>query len=164
MRRWTYKIFKGSLYFLKGPWSSYAIHTEGSRQVLKLAGLEFPFMMTYRFLKLSEQWGSVFHFFLFSYWLNVYPFLDSYVVGCSSSWMRIWQVSHLSHSLGQCGNPPVLVWQNSFIFKFPKTSRATTAAIGKRWMKFLSWLGARITDFLRKDRLKCLDRVTEKLQ
>jgi hypothetical protein len=39
-----------------------------SWQVLTLSGLRIP---TYRCLKLLDQWGSVFHLFLVSYWLNV---------------------------------------------------------------------------------------------
>jgi hypothetical protein len=38
-------------------------------------------------------------------------------------------------------------------FRFPKTSRATPAAIGKRRVKILSRLVAILADFLRKSKL-----------
>ena len=42
---------------------------------------------------------------------------------------------------------------SSCTFRFPKTSRATPATIGKRRLKILSRLVATLTDFLRKSKL-----------
>ncbi len=50
----------------------------------------------------------------------------------------------------------MLVWRNSYTFRFPKASRATPATIGKRWVKILSRLVATLTDFLRKGQLVCV--------
>jgi hypothetical protein len=105
---------------------------------------------TYRSLKLSDQWGSVFHFFCF--------LLVEYVALPEFLWCRMWLLMirktttrvTLTTFLRTEENPLVFVWQNSCTSQFPKTSRTTSATIGKRRVKILNRQVAILTGFLRK--------------
>jgi hypothetical protein len=114
---------------------------------------------TYRSIKFSDQWESVFH--------SIIVFMVECVALAGFLWWRVLLLMNrktTTVTFTAFISTKVLVWRNSCTSQFPKTSRATPATIGKRWVK--PEPSSSSTCRLPKKRYfyKCLVWVAEELQ